>query len=581
MIQPFYSTVLQTSKSMNRLTSAWLRCLFPSQRLSFQRYNFSTSLCNASNSVRFPLGAKPRYFSAESAAQPSQFVSKSSKSPTPPLIRGCHDIFEPDLSVYSHIESEFSSMARRYNYDCIRTPILESSALFERSLGAHSDIVHKEMFIFEDHGVKTILRPEATASTARAIIQQGIQKLSPMQRVYYHGPMFRRERPQKGRYRQFQQFGVELINSNTVLADIEVIEMAYLALEQLQLAPYLTLQINTLGDEESRHNYTQKLKEFLHQIYSKLSTDSKLRYDKGNFLRILDSKDAGDIALLRDEKSPAPTLKNSLNEASLSRFTEILTGLKRLQIPYEINPFLVRGLDYYCHTAFEFVVNENINNAPASNNSDKFANIQNTRSDINSNNNNDNNSSSNDSNNYNNKLPPGLSVLAGGRYDTLFSDLGGPFIPAIGFAAGVDRLVLLHKFLGISLPQPCPLIAVVAIHDNNKAPTLNPGSETASITPYSVALQLCQSLRRSGFHVVHSVDSKVNRQFQAADRSGAILAIIVGSEETAEKKVKLKNMKSGVENAVLQADLQRALTQLILNQNKPSKDTAVMPPSDL
>lgn len=285
------------------------------------------------------------------------------------------------------------SAARRYGFGEIMTPIFEFTDVFARTLGETSDVVTKEMYTFADRSGESItLRPEGTAGVARAFISGGLAQSLPL-KLFYRGPMFRHERPQKGRLRQFHQVGVELLGVESPLADIEVIALAWRVLSELGLASKVRLEINTLGDAESREAYRNTLVAYLSGFRASLSEDSRNRLER-NPLRILDSKDEGDRRIVEN----APLMTDSLSPAAREFFTQVTDGLHALGIPFIINPKLVRGLDYYCHTAFEFTTTE---------------------------------------------LGSQGTVLAGGRYDELIATMGGARTPGIGWAAGVERLSML------------------------------------------------------------------------------------------------------------------------------------------
>jgi histidyl-tRNA synthetase len=308
-------------------------------------------------------------------------------------VRGTRDLLPIECRKFRHIEQVAAQVASLYGFQEMQTPIVESSAVFKRSLGDTSDIVSKQMYCFNDlGGDELVLRPEGTAGIARAFISEGLSQLTPL-KLFYQGPMFRYERPQKGRYRQFYQAGVELLGSDKPLADIEVISMGWRTLKALNLKGDVELHINTIGDAASRATFREKLVTYLSSRKSELSKDSLDRLER-NPLRILDSKDDNDHRVLAE----APSLMDSMNDESKKFFTDILAGLSALGIPYVIDPLLVRGLDYYCHTVFEFTTNA---------------------------------------------LGSQNAILSGGRYDNLIRDLGGPSTPGVGWAAGVDRLSLM------------------------------------------------------------------------------------------------------------------------------------------
>jgi len=324
-------------------------------------------------------------------------------------VRGTHDIL-PDESRRHRLVTETAfEFARRYGYDEISTPIFEMTEVFARTLGETSDIVTKEMYTFNDRSGDSItLRPEYTAGVARAFISGGLAHSLPL-KVFCRGPMFRYERPQKGRLRQFHQIDVEILGVAEPLADIEIITIGADILDALGLSKKVTLEINTLGDGESRANYRTKLVEYFNDHRDRLSSDSLVRLER-NPLRILDSKDMGDCALIAE----APLLSDSLNMLSQEFFGAVIAGLDALGIDYTLSPRLVRGLDYYCHVAFEFCTKT---------------------------------------------LGSQGAVIAGGRYDSLIETMGGPPTPGTGWAAGVERLAMMVN----DVPVPVRPICVVPI----------------------------------------------------------------------------------------------------------------------
>lgn len=324
-------------------------------------------------------------------------------------VRGTHDLLPDDFRRHRHVIDLGCRVARRYGYAEMATPIFEFADVFKRTLGEASDIVSKEMYSFVDKGGDEItLRPEGTAGIARAVISGGLQQSLPL-KVYYSGPMFRYERPQKGRQRQFHQIGVELLGIPEPTGDVEVIALGARILAELGVLEKTTLEINSLGDGASRAAYRQALVDYLAAHAARLSEDSQARLAR-NPLRILDSKDVGDRAIIAD----APPFSAFLNEGSKAFFAAVREGLAALGIAFACNERLVRGLDYYCHTAFEFTTTA---------------------------------------------LGAQGTVLAGGRYDGLIETMGGPPTPGVGWAAGIERLSLLAADLP---PAPRP-IAIVPI----------------------------------------------------------------------------------------------------------------------
>ena len=310
-------------------------------------------------------------------------------------VRGTHDLYAEDGRRHRHVVETARAVAETYGYDEIATPIFEFSEVFKRTLGDVSDIVTKEMYSFVDRGGEALtLRPEGTAGVCRALVSNGLLQNLPL-KFFYHGPMFRYERPQKGRQRQFHQIGIELLGVAQPQADVEVIALGARILERLGIRGRITLELNTLGDTESRQAYRTALVGYLSSFKDKLSEDSRMRLDR-NPLRILDSKDEGDRRIVAN----APLFSDHLNEASRTFFAAVTADLDRLGIEYKLNPLLVRGLDYYSHTAFEFTTDA---------------------------------------------LGAQGTVMAGGRYDGLLEMMGGPATPGVGWAAGIERLAMLAE----------------------------------------------------------------------------------------------------------------------------------------
>ena len=308
-------------------------------------------------------------------------------------VRGVHDLLPDILHKQNLVINEGLKISEKYCYQQIETPIFEFAEVFTKPLGKTSDIVTKENYIFKDRSEdELMLRPEGTSGVVRAFLNAGLTQDIP-KRYSYYGPMFRYERPQKGRLRQFKQFGIECIGINNSMADVEVISLGHAFLEKLNILDKINLKINTLGDSETRLRYRKALVDYLNDYKSELSNESIKRLSE-NPLRILDSKNDTDKKILIN----APNIIDYLNEASKERFEKVCIGLSALKIKYQIDKNLVRGLDYYCHTAFEFITSD---------------------------------------------LGSQGTVLAGGRYDGLAKMLGGVDTPGVGWAAGVDRLSLM------------------------------------------------------------------------------------------------------------------------------------------
>ncbi len=337
--------------------------------------------------------------------------------------RGTHDILPDEMRAHRRVVGIAGEVAERYGYEFMATPIFEFSQVFKRTLGDTSDIVTKEMYTFTDKGDDEItLRPENTAGVARCYISEGLAQKAPV-RFFYAGPMFRFERPQKGRLRQFHQIGIENIGIAGAMADIEVIAAGARILDELGVADKTVLELNTLGDAESRDAYRAVLVEYLEKRIDELSKESRERLTR-NPLRVLDSKDEGD----RKVVAGAPVYSDYLNDASRAFFDEVREGLAALDISYRLNPRLVRGLDYYSHTAFEFTT-EHLGSQGA--------------------------------------------VMAGGRYDGLIGMMGGTATPGVGWAAGIERLAMLCG----EAPAARRPIAVVPVGDEAKMPALKLSEE--------------------------------------------------------------------------------------------------------
>ena len=390
-------------------------------------------------------------------------------------VRGTSDLLPDEKARQNYVIDTAKQIAAGYGFQDMATPIFEFTDVFRRPLGDASDVVSKETYSFEDRGGTEItLRPENTASVMRAIISNGLTQTLP-QKYIYAGPMFRYERPQNGRMRQFHQIGVELIGPASALADAEVIGCGADFLQALGVLDDCTLHLNSLGDTDSRHAYRDALVSYLERYKDELSADSQRRLQQ-NPLRILDSKDETDRKLVAD----APQLSDYLNEASKAHYDLLTNALDKANIAFVADPLLVRGLDYYCHTAFEFITD---------------------------------------------KLGAQGTVLGGGRYDGLSEMLGGPHLPAVGFAAGVERLSLLveadHK------PR-CDILLVVM---------------DAELQADGFAI--ASHLRQAGLHVDMPFSGNIAKKLKRADKIGASLAVLVGSQEFASGAVQVKSLATG------------------------------------
>ncbi len=401
--------------------------------------------------------------------------------------RGTRDLLPETSALFRFVEETAYKRSLLYGYGEIETPIFEFSEVFHRTLGETSDVVNKETYDFVDRGGESLtLRPEGTAGVARAFISEGMSQNLPL-KFYYSGPMFRYERPQKGRYRQFYQLGVECLGYETPAADIECIALASDLLSQLELAKDCTLEINTLGDQQSRNSYRQVLVDYFQRHSSQLSLDSLKRLEK-NPLRILDSKDEKDREII----SGAPLFEDSLSEESKIFFASVLEGLNTLGLRYTVNNRLVRGLDYYCHTVFEFTTE---------------------------------------------KLGAQGTVLAGGRYDSLIEMMGGPRTPGVGWAAGLDRLAeLVSTHI---LPAASPLLAVIGADDIGER----------------AALKLAHELRQRALRVENILSGKMGKKMQKANKLGAGYALILGENEVNNDQVTIKNLSSGEQKTLARNQL--------------------------
>jgi histidyl-tRNA synthetase len=420
-------------------------------------------------------------------------------------VRGTRDLLPDECRKFRHVEETAAKIASLYGFDEIETPILESSAVFKRTLGDTSDIVTKEMYAFKDlGGDELVLRPEGTAGVARSFISEGLSQLTPL-KLFYRGPMFRYERPQKGRYRQFYQIGVELLGVEKAQADVEVIALAHQLLSRLPFVDEakgtIRLHLNTIGDAESRAAFREKLVAYLTTRKSELSEDSLKRLEK-NPLRILDSKDDGDKKVI----AGAPRLADCLNDVSRKFFDEVQAGLKRLNIPFQIDDNLVRGLDYYCHTVFEFSTTA---------------------------------------------LGAQNAVCAGGRYDGLISDLGGPKTAGVGWASGVDRLALMLKDIELT-EKP---VAIIPMGDDAEA----------------VGLVIAQLLRQTGIRVDMGYSGNMQKRMKRADKLGSTHALILGSTELEQKILQVKNLSTGEQREVSLSDLPKFALDLLQEKQKDER----------
>ncbi|AXQ15367.1 MULTISPECIES: histidine--tRNA ligase [Shewanella] len=417
-------------------------------------------------------------------------------------IRGMNDILPTQSPVWQKVEAVLRASVASFGYSEIRTPIVENTDLFKRSIGEVTDIVEKEMYTFADrNGDSLTLRPEGTASTVRAGNEHGLL-YNQEQRLWYMGPMFRHERPQKGRYRQFHQFGVEVYGIKSADIDAEVLMLSASLWQKLGLTEHVSLELNTLGDSDERAAYREALVAFLEQHKDKLDEDSQRRM-YSNPLRVLDSKDQQVQALLAD----APALMDYLGEDSKAHFARLCELLEAVGIQYRVNPRLVRGLDYYNRTVFEWVTDS---------------------------------------------LGAQGTVLAGGRYDGLVSQLGGKETPAVGFAMGLERIVLLLETLELNADVAAEVdVYVTAMGDD------------CVIEAMKIAQELREKLPKLKV-MSHCGGGNFKKQMKRADKSGAGFALIIGETELANNKVAVKPLRGdGAQQDVERQALADYLAELI------------------
>ncbi|MBN9530503.1 MAG: histidine--tRNA ligase [Alphaproteobacteria bacterium] len=395
-------------------------------------------------------------------------------------VRGTHDLLPEDFRRHAHVVGTAREVAASYGFAEIATPIFEVTEVFARSMGETSDVVSKEMYSFTDKGGENLtLRPEYTAGICRAFISNGQMQNVPF-KVFAHGPMFRYERPQKGRQRQFHQIDIELIGAAEPEADVEVITLGADILDRLGILDKCSLELNSLGDLESRDAYRAALKAYYAGHLDALSEDSRRRLDK-NPLRILDSKDEGDRAINQN----APRIGDYYTDAARDFLARVLDGLAAAGVSANVNPALVRGLDYYTHTAFEFVTTH---------------------------------------------LGSQGAVIAGGRYDGLIEQLGGPSTPGIGWAGGIERLAMLAA-ADLAAPRPLALV---------------PMGEAAE----RQAIALARTLRREGLAVDLAYRGNMQKRLKRANKVQAAVAVLIGDDELARGVATVKDLDQGSQESI-------------------------------
>ncbi|ENO13805.2 histidine--tRNA ligase [Marinobacter nanhaiticus D15-8W] len=418
-------------------------------------------------------------------------------------IRGMNDILPDQSPIWQHLERTVGRVLRGYGYQEIRMPIVEQTELFKRSIGEVTDIVEKEMYTFDDrNGDSLTLRPEGTAGCVRAGEEHGLL-FNQTRKLWYAGPMFRHERPQKGRYRQFHQIGVECFGMNGPDIDAELLIMTARLWKELGLGEHVRLEINSIGTSESRKAFRAALVDYLSGFRDQLDEDSKRRLET-NPLRILDSKVPETQAILKD----APDLAEFLDEDSRAHFVGLQQRLDLADVPYTINSRLVRGLDYYGKTVFEWVTES---------------------------------------------LGAQGTVCAGGRYDGLVEQLGGKSTPAVGFAMGIERLVLMLDTLGV-VPQTVNSDAdlyVMGMGEAGEADALRVSEMLRDAMPERIIMTHCGG-------------GSFKSQMKKADRSGARFGLLIGEDEVASRTVSVKPLRSeGEQRSVDQADLAATVAELL------------------
>tara|TARA_B100000886_G_scaffold189737_1_gene130524 strand:+ start:1137 stop:2396 length:1260 start_codon:yes stop_codon:yes gene_type:complete len=406
-------------------------------------------------------------------------------------IKGTHDILPNQIKDWQELEMQVHKTSNLYGYSEIRTPIIETASLFNRGVGEETDIVSKEMYSWEDKDKSIIsLRPELTAPVVRSYIQHNLGGQSPLQRLYYIGPSFRRERPQKGRQRQFHQFGVEAIGSANPEQDAEVISLGWDILKSFGIKS-LELKLSSIGSKSCRENFKSELVKYLNPFIPKLSEVSQRRLEK-NPLRILDTKNKDEIEIVKS----APKIEQFYTKDDQNYFFSVQKFLNDLEIPFEIDPLLVRGLDYYTQTTFE-ICSENLGAQDA--------------------------------------------LLGGGRYNGLVGSLGGKDAPAVGFAAGMERVIIAAKNRKKISPK-IPTIYAICTNDEAIGILQNSAKQLRSIG-YKV---ICETLRRS-----------MRSQMRDANKSNADYVMIIGDDEFNSRTIQLKDLKNGEQEKV---DLEKIIS---------------------
>ena len=398
----------------------------------------------------------------------------------PQPVRGTQSLLGEDADRFHAVVDAFDRVRRLFGFKRVEVPVIEQTSVFARTIGETTDVVSKEMYTFKDRGGELItLRPEFTAGICRAYLSEGWQQFAPL-KLAVHGPAFRYERPQKGRFRQFHQLDAEVIGASEAAADVELLSLGDQLLRELGIHEGVTLQLNTLGDAETRDAWRSALVEYFASHRSSLSEDSLARLER-NPLRILDTKDSKE----RPIADAAPSIDDYLTSEASDFFAQVTAGLDAAGVSWTRNPRLVRGLDYYRHTAFEFVTD---------------------------------------------RLGAQGTVIAGGRYDGLIESLGGPYTPAVGWAAGIERLGMM-----IEAPSPeAPSVAVVPLGDRAE----------------SEAQRIVAGLRREGVAADMAYRGNMKKRLSRANAAGAKYALIIGDDELDRGEAQLKDLATGEQKSV-------------------------------
>lgn len=439
-----------------------------------------------------------------------QLNKKNKKSPQ--LVRGMKDIVPPNSSDWVKMYRTADAITEAYNFSFFESPILEEAVLFARTLGKSSDVVSKEMYVFEDRdGNKLALRPEATASAARSYLTSGMVNMSQPVKLWYYGPMFRHDRPQAGRYRQFHQFGCESFGVHDASLDAEVITVAYNFIKDLGIET--TVHINSIGTPEERAKYIVELVGYLRSKRSYLSEESKKRITK-NPLRVLDSKEQQDIEAMED----APQIVDWLSENSKQYFMNVLEYLDEVEVPYVLKPTLVRGLDYYTDTVFEIFADSN------------------------------------------EPLASQGALGAGGRYDLLVEELGGQPTPGVGFSIGLERVLLEIKSKREKEKQNLEEGQKMSIKKGKKELFFAHLGEPSR----KRTLALIEELRRAGITVRHCLGKvSLKGQLELADKFQVTHSIILGQKELQDGTIIIRDMESGIQEIVDQKKIKKEVSKIL------------------